>query len=703
MSNYKVLDETNDYSDYYVTQDNNSKKSFAIIIALAVIFIIVIIIIKLLNSNSNSFSSYENKMVDNARSYITNNGISTNKEMYIDVSKLNVDLPSNCSMLSGVIYNGKDYVPYLLCKDYESKIVNNSDNIKLKGHDVMVLLKGTEYHELGYEGNEKIFISGEVDSIPGVYNVYYIPQIGNSMTTRKVIIIDNSTLINKLPVINTDTSSEITINVGDQYNDNTIAIDNIDGDLTKNIITVSDIDESIPGEYKVIYYVRNSLGYISMLTKKVSVVDNNKLNEVSMTVSLSNENITNQNIIANVKITGNNYNYVKLPDGTTTKENEFEYTISENGNYDFIVVLENGAEVSKSLNITNIDKTIPTGTCKALLYYNHTSVSVNISSFNYIVGYNYYINNKSSNFISHSTYNNTTEKNVNSVYVIAKDYIGNEGKIVCSTEKVSNFDPNGIAKSEYNNNQPRLRIPIETALAKKGTTVEALNKCIYDRVLEAGPYTRYGVAAAAHGLIDCMYKMTGYVLSYDHTGGKVSTGSSKNGGKIDYCAFNSDICNKLGVNRRWGKPGGSCRTSSCWYGLNCGNFVRWALCNGGMKQCSGGSADADMSSLKYIPEADGVYIKGRSVSYYGGTNLVSLGADALVRMIKPGDTMLTNEGGGHTFVVIGRDNNAIYTAEDGYYTRKITYSQMLSGKTQYRILFMDKYYDNIANRNNLYG
>ncbi|MBP5469045.1 MAG: type VI secretion system ATPase TssH, partial [Candidatus Riflebacteria bacterium] len=37
--------------------------------------------------------------------------------------------------------------------------------------------------------------------------------------------------------------------------------------------------------------------------------------------------------------------------------------------------------------------------------------------------------------------------------------------------------------------------------------------------------------------------------------------------------------------------------------------------------------------------------------------------------------------------VIGRDNDAIYTAEDGYYTRKITYSQMLNGQVQYRILY----------------
>lgn len=703
MNNYVVDNEINDYSISYPSQNNN-KKYFMIVIVILIIFIFIVVISKLLNNNTNSFSSYENKMVSLAKEYVANHSINTTKEVYLDASKLNIDLPNSCSLLSGVIYDGNLYRPYLLCNNYESKIINNPSNYQLKGHDVMILLKGTIYHELGYEGNNKMFISGEVNDSEGIYNIYYIPETGNSMITRKVIVIDNPLLINKLPIINTETTDEITLNVGNSYNDNPVALDSFDGDLTKNIITVSDIDELTVGEYKVIYYVRNSLGYISMLAKKVLVVDNSNLNDISINIGLSNENITNQDITAQIKITGENYNYIKLPDGTTTKESEFEYPIIENGEYTFTVVMENGEEISKDLNVTNIDKTIPTGTCKALLYYNKTIVSVNISSFNYIVGYNYYINSKNSGFMTYSSYTNTTEKNVTNVYVMAKDYIGNEGKIVCTTEKMSNFDPNGITKSTYTSGEyPRLRIPITTALAKKGHTVSELNKCIYDRVAEAGPYTRYGVAAAAYGLIDCTYKLTGYVLSYDHTGGKVGTGKSKSGGTISYCNFNSDICGKLGINTRWGNPGGACNSSSCWYGLNCGNFVRWALCNGGMNQCTGGSADADMSSLKYIPGADGVYIKGNSVTYYGGTNLTGYGAAALLRMIKPGDTIMTNEGGGHTFVVIGNDNNAIYTAEDGYYTRKITYSTMLNGKTQYRILFMDKYYDNAANKNNLYG
>ena len=693
MNTYVIDDETDNYSFDNVQKTNNKKY---LIIAIAIIVVLVFIIIIKNLPNKNSYSSYENEMVSQARNYVASRGISTSKEIYIDASKINVELPNNCSMLSGVIYNGSEYKPYLLCDNYESKIINNSDNIKLKGNEVMVLLQGTNYYELGVLGNTNVSISGHVMDTEGVYNVYYIPDAGNYMIIRKVIVVNNPTLINKLPIMNVD-SQELTLNIGNRYYDDVTAFDIVDGDLTKNIIKISNIDETTPGEYNAIYYVRNSLGYITTVNKKVLVIDNNS-NDITITISLSNENITNQSITAQVKVIGKNYDYIRLPDGTMTKGNNFEYPIDENGKYDFTVVLLDGSEISKALNVTNIDKTIPEGTCKASLYYDHTSVSVNISSSNYIVGYNYYINNKNSGFISSSNYNNTTEKNVNSVYVIAKDYIGNEGKIVCTTEKQSNMNPNGITDVTYHG-ESKLRIPITSALAKKGYTVNDLNQCIYNRVKEAGPYTRYGVVAAAYGLLDCTYKMTGYVISYNHTSGKVHVDSDTN-----YCRYNSDICGKLGINTRWGTVGGQCSSSECWHGLNCATFVRWSMCNGGMDLCSSGTAGAhSMTSSTYFPEADGVTIKGKKVTYYSGSNLSNYDVNTILHMIKPGDIMATSEGEGHALVIVGIENDGIYTAENGQYMRNIKFSQITNGKETYRILLLDKYYANPNNRNNLYG
>ena len=78
-------------------------------------------------------------------------------------------------------------------------------------------------------------------------------------------------------------------------------------------------------------------------------------------------------------------------------------------------------------------------------------------------------------------------------------------------------------------------------------------------------------------------------------------------------------------------------------------------------------------------------------------------------MVKPGDIAFTarhgdNDGSSqHTFVIIGKDETGIYTANNGNYINKITYSSMLNGESYYRLLFLDNYYANENNRNNLYN
>lgn len=709
MGNYIIEDETNNYSVPYVKRKyNNGINKKYLIIGIVLIIIVLIIVLIFRNSKSNSFSSYENKMVTLAKEYVKRNGISTNKEMYIDVSKLNITLPNSCSLLSGVIYDGNNYTPYLLCNNYESEVINNNEyktDFKLIGSDMFFILKGMEYYELGYKCSEPVIISSNDINDEGVYNIYYILENSSFVFTRKVIVIDNPSLVNMFPVINISNNNPITIKKGNSYNEKLTAIDTIDGDLTEKVIKVSDLDVNTLGEYKVIYSVRNSLGYTTSIMRNILVVDSMD-SEINILTSLSNDNLTNETIKVNVNIVGNSYNYTKLPDGTITKEKTFEYPINENGQYEFIAVSSNGTEINKILNITNIDKTVPEGTCVATLYSDRTSINVTMTSFNYIAGYNYYIDGNSSGYVEYNFYN-SNQKSPTNVYVMVKDYVGNEGRIVCTkTDKQSNFDPNGI-RTIIGKGKTRLRIPITTALANKGYTVNDLNRCIYNRVKEAGPYTRYGVAAAAFGLIDCTYKMTGYVLPYNHSGGKVVEEKTSSGGKTNYCGVggvNADICGKLGINTNWGKPGGSCGKKECWYGLNCATFVRWAMCNGGMDLCSKGTAAShSMTSVTYFPEADGVSITGKKVTYYSGTNLTNYTADTLVRMLKPGDIIASSEGNGHTFVVVGFDASGIYTAEDGYYMRNIKYSTLTSGGATYRLLFLDKYYDNPNNRNNLYN
>lgn len=241
-----------------------------------------------------------------------------------------------------------------------------------------------------------------------------------------------------------------------------------------------------------------------------------------------------------------------------------------------------------------------------------------------------------------------------------------------------------------------LEQPLEEALAANGYDIECLNSCISQRVQEAGPGTRAGVVEAGISLLECMSEMTGgYTLPYDHSGGKVGGGR------------NPDLTGKLGVNSLWGVPGGTCNTSSCRYGLNCANFVRWAFCNGGMDLCSKGSAGAfSMTSNTYFPEQTTVEFRGRSVS---GTDprVNSLTLSELVRIAEPGDTITSDDNAtgdnDHAMLIVGKDSSGYYIAENGRKTRKISFSSITDGKKRYKLNLLDDYYANSANKNSLYG
>lgn len=255
------------------------------------------------------------------------------------------------------------------------------------------------------------------------------------------------------------------------------------------------------------------------------------------------------------------------------------------------------------------------------------------------------------------------------------------------------------------NRNNHLTAPIETALSRKGKTVEDLNNCIKNRVLAAGPGTRYGVVQAGFGLIYCMNKMVGKGMFYDHTGGRTDVSDR------DYCGFNKDICGKLGINTRWGKEGGSgSKIEPQRYGLNCASFVRWSLCNGGMDLCKGGSNGAEsMSSQKFLPGIKLFWIKGgklerdknSSEDVINGRNI-----NELLKSMKPGDIVYSNNRSGtnasHIMLVVGIDDIGIWLADNGDKVQRRAFNEFLVRDKIYKFGILDDYYNNNSNKNNLY-
>lgn len=150
--------------------------------------------------------------------------------------------------------------------------------IILTGNKVVNINVGDKYNDelatATYFGKNVAKYIKVIDNVDynktGTYTITYIIDLKYIKKTDKVIrtinIIDkNSPIIN----LNNDT---ITINQGSTYKEPGFkASDNYDGDLTKDVSITNNIDTKTPGEYTVIYHVKDSSGNTFETTRKVIV------------------------------------------------------------------------------------------------------------------------------------------------------------------------------------------------------------------------------------------------------------------------------------------------------------------------------------------------------------------------------------------------------------------------------------------------
>ena len=698
-----MIDDSYFEEDTYQTNNTvNIKKIIYIVLAAIFLIVIIVILFSAFKNKNSGYSKYENDLIVASKKYITENQVNTYNEIYLDSSLLKVSIPDNCSISSGVIYNNGDYKPYLLCDDYESKVLKNSNtNIKLNGKEVMLLPRGMTFTDPGYSSNQKVKVTSLVGKEVGVYNVYYALDGSDDVVIRKVIIVDNPGLLNYYPIMSLNGNELETLKVNEIYQDRgAVAMDKQDGNITNKIKTEGMVNTSIAGEYTILYSVSNSRGYTNSLKRQVIVTEDN--DDLVVLLGLSDDTLTNESVNIIVNIIGTNYQYTVLPNEEQTTEKGFNYKVDSNGIYKFRIYDNLGNYIEKAIEVLNIVKEIPIGSCVATLYNDRTEIYVNISSSNTISSYRYKIDGMTSSYQFSNSYR-TSATSSNNISVDVRDIIGNENTIKCtiSNQKFSittpgktiTYDVNGIRRTLKG--EP-LRTKLTKVLSAKGYTIDQLNACIVNKVKQAGIGTRYGVVEAGVGLIDCMKSFTGYVISYDHWGGKV-----------DQDALN----NKLGVNPRWGTAtegnSSSCASSSCYLGLDCASFVRWALCNGGMNFCYQNYNTAEKFANKAFPEANSFRIARKKVIHNYGTNLTGYSMSQLLGMLKPGDVIYTPkknvDGQSHVVLVIGIETNAIYIAENGSTLRKINFNEFMRSDSDNTFFLLDRFYANSANRHNLYN
>ena len=118
----------------------NKNRKIVYIILFILLIVILVIILKGVFKGNNKYYEMEKEMVDAAKMYVDKNNIKIENEMYLDIKLLGISLDGECSLSSGVIYDGKNFSPNLICNDYKSEIKIKTSEASNGEDDVEYLL-----------------------------------------------------------------------------------------------------------------------------------------------------------------------------------------------------------------------------------------------------------------------------------------------------------------------------------------------------------------------------------------------------------------------------------------------------------------------------------------------------------------------------------------------------------------------------------
>lgn len=226
----------------YETDDNKKKFQLTrgmLILAAVILVVIIIVIIIIVHSvkskepeyTTNDFKHLEDRMEEEAPTYISQNNIElTSEEIKIDLKDLLLE--------NGGSIDSSKVKATKVCKGYV--IATKVDSEVYKPY----ISCGNYYTTEGY--------------------------VNSDITTKKKTTSQKDT---EKPVITLKGNSEITLNQGDKYNDEgASATDNIDGDITSKIKVSGKVDITKSGTYTITYTVTDKAGNRTEATRKVMVV-----------------------------------------------------------------------------------------------------------------------------------------------------------------------------------------------------------------------------------------------------------------------------------------------------------------------------------------------------------------------------------------------------------------------------------------------
>ncbi len=295
-------------------------------------------------------------------------------------------------------------------------------------------------------------------------------------------------------------NTEVSIVKGDVYHDpGYTAYDTKEGDLTSRVSVEGSVNSNVVGDYTIKYKVSNSNGNTAEVTRIVKVIAD--LSDLEVLVDYSPKELTNGNVTISLKASGDGFDFILDPDGNIVKENELNYKVDFNNEYLFSIKRKDGTIIEKNIEINNIDKKKPTGSCKNVVNDQKTEIVVTANDENGIKGYTYTFNSKTKESTLNTYSINEIARNV---VVTVYDKAGNYDMINCivkdnswPTETSPNWPTASTPKHYYNNLKDSnleylLYYPDNLDLSKKNALVVFLHGYGIGRNISAIESTNFG-------------------------------------------------------------------------------------------------------------------------------------------------------------------------------------------------------------------
>lgn len=595
-----------------------------------------------------------------------------------------------------------------------SKASKPSIYIDLLGEETITIYQGSEYIEPGYKAynskGEELTSNIEIKSTVntnqvGEYEISY--RIKNITKTRKIIVVEKKkeyTYIYLKPINN---SINVYIGVGESYVEPGYEVFNSEGKkLTEKVKVTGNVDTTKKGIYKLIYSLTDE-NDITVTTERTIIVM-----DTDISLSLDNTSYTNGNVKININVLDNYFDYMILPNGNKITTNNYSYTVSENGKYTFKTYNQKGLKKESSIEVKNIDRELPNGSCEINLNETGSSISISAKDKSGIKKYIYngqeYKNNiiSLSSFIENANitiYDNANNQKEITCKVTSQVYISdisNDGVIVTIKSKKINNNISGYYFS-YTNQRPDktnggyisttkenidvVRLPGTTYVwvedqfgnIKGPKTITLTNDVLFTtvsgyKILEGTTLSAYlsnnnWSIEELNNLIARSVRAAGLYTKEAAATSAVALETvlaQKYNIKIPYWWGGKSW--SIGANSSWGKyrtKSGN-GTTYYYYGLDCTGFTTWAYVNAGYQIKKGVYPNYDKKKIKFNKENGEI-----------------------------GDILVSSD---HVKIIVGKTDKAYITAESkgkkyGMVISEHPYSTPKGFKIQKGEIIMDTY------------